>query len=233
MLAQAFDRILMVGHLMQYHPAFVKLKKLINDGDIGKLRYIYSTRLNLGKFRLEENILWSFVPHDLSMVLALTNEMPSEIYASGSHHIRSGIHDITTMQLTFLNSIEAYIFASWLYPFKEQKLVVIGDRNMAIFNDGESWDKKLQLCAYQINWDKGYPEPIKGEMIAVPLEVNEPLKLECQHFIHCVLNHSNPITDGAEAVRVLEVLTVAEDSLIRKANMDVPGESAFPFLVAK
>jgi len=135
-LALQVDRKLMVGHLLQYHPAFLELKQLISKGNLGRLQYIYSNRLNLGKFRNEENILWSFAPHDISMILGLAADLPETVYATGACHLNPRIHDVTTTHLSFKNGIQAHIFVSWLHPFKEQKLVVVGDRGMAVFDDG-------------------------------------------------------------------------------------------------
>lgn len=151
-LAKQQNKILMVGHLLQYHPAFLKLKELISNDSLGKIQYISSHRLNLGKFRNEENILWSFAPHDISMVLGLTKELPEEVYAVGSSHLNSAIHDVTTTHMKFKNGIKAHIFVSWLHPFKEQKLVVIGEHGMAVFDDGLPWQEKLTLYPNQINW---------------------------------------------------------------------------------
>ncbi|MCX7353001.1 MAG: Gfo/Idh/MocA family oxidoreductase, partial [Proteobacteria bacterium] len=151
-LALQTDRKLMVGHLLQYHPAFLELKQLIAKGNLGRLQYIYSNRLNLGKFRNEENILWSFAPHDISMILSLAADLPETVYATGACHLNPRIHDVTTTHLSFKNGIQAHIFVSWLHPFKEQKLVVVGDRGMAVFDDGLPWGEKLKLYPHQVNW---------------------------------------------------------------------------------
>ena len=205
--------VLMVGHLLQYHPAFLRLKQLVRDGALGRLQYIYSNRLNLGKIRREENILWSFAPHDISMILGLVGEEPSSVLATGSNYLHDRIADVTTSHLTFPGGVNAHIFVSWLHPFKEQKLVVVGDRQMAVFDDGLPWDAKLTLYPHQIEWRKGRPEPQKAAAEAVPLEPDEPLKLECRHFLECVAKQARPRTDGAEAVRVLRVLQAAEASI--------------------
>lgn len=212
-LALQVDRKLMVGHLLQYHPAFLELKQLIEKGNLGRLQYIYSNRLNLGKFRNEENILWSFAPHDISMILSLAADLPETVYATGACHLNPRIHDVTTTHMAFANGIQAHIFVSWLHPFKEQKLVVVGDRGMAVFDDGLPWGEKLKLYPHQVNWVNGLPEATKADLTNVPLEVSEPLKLECQHFITCIEKNQNPRTDGGEGLQVLRVLDAAQKSL--------------------
>ncbi len=205
--------VLMVGHLLQYHPVFLQLKQLVREGALGRLQYIYSNRLNLGKIRREENILWSFAPHDISMILSLVGEEPSTVMATGANYLHDRIADVTTSHLAFPGGVNAHIFVSWLHPFKEQKLVVVGDRQMAVFDDGQPWDSKLTLYPHQIAWREGRPEPHKADAQPVPLEPDEPLKLECRHFLDCVAQQETPRTDGAEAVRVLRVLQAAEASI--------------------
>lgn len=218
-LAKERKLTLMVGHLLQYHPAFLELKRLVSKGDLGRLQYIYSNRLNLGKFRNEENILWSFAPHDISMILGLADGVPDTVYATGACHLNPDIQDVTTTHLSFKNGIQAHIFVSWLHPFKEQKLVVVGDRGMAVFDDGLSWGEKLQIYPHQVSWVDGLPQPEKAELINVPLDVSEPLKLECEHFISCVSQNKTPRTDGEEGLRVLQVLNAAQRSLQTKASV--------------
>ncbi|MBX9805943.1 MAG: Gfo/Idh/MocA family oxidoreductase [Alphaproteobacteria bacterium] len=218
------NRKLMVGHLLQYHPAFLELKQLINKGNLGRLQYIYSNRLNLGKFRNEENILWSFAPHDISMILSLAGDLPESVYATGACHLNPRIHDVTTTHMSFKNGIQAHIFVSWLHPYKEQKLVVVGDRGMAVFDDGLPWGEKLKLYPHQVTWVDGLPQPEKADMLHVPLEVAEPLKLECQHFIDCIQNNQTPRTDGREGLRVLQVLDSAQQSLHSHTNVSINTE---------
>src|SRR5689334_5550505 len=142
-LARKNNRILMVGHLLWYHPAVLKLKELITAGDLGRIQYIYSNRLNLGKIRREENILWSFAPHDISVILGLLNEMPDSVMTQGGNYLHQQIADVTISLLSFPSGVKAHIFVSWLHPFKEQKLIVVGDRKMAVFDDMEKKDKLL------------------------------------------------------------------------------------------
>ncbi len=228
-LSTQADRKLMVGHLLQYHPAFLELKQLISKGNLGRLQYIYSNRLNLGKFRNEENILWSFAPHDISMILSLASDLPEKVYATGACHLNPRIHDVTTTHMSFKNGIQAHIFVSWLHPYKEQKLVVVGDRGMAVFDDGLPWGEKLKLYPHQVTWVDGLPQPEKADVVHVPLEVAEPLKLECQHFIDSIKNNKKPRTDGFEGLQVLQVLEAAQQSLHSSTTVTLNNEVALYF----
>lgn len=191
-LAHQTKQVLMVGHLLQYHTAFLELKRLVHEGRLGKLQYIYSNRLNLGKFRNEENILWSFAPHDISMILSLVGDLPENVFAVGSHYLSPHIADITNTHLSFRNGVNAHIFVSWLHPYKEQKLVIVGDRGMAVFDDGQAWEDKLQLYPHQINWVNGIPNPAKAEAIRIQVPKEEPLRLECQHFVDSITQNKKP-----------------------------------------
>ena len=213
-LAKLNNKILMVGHLLQYHPAFLKLKELVDKGKLGKLQYIYSNRLNLGKFRSEENILWSFAPHDISMILSLIGSTPEKVVATGTAHLSKNIHDVTITHLTFKNNVQAHVYVSWLHPFKEQKLVVVGERGMAVFDDGLDWSMKLKLYPHKVKWVNGFPEPLKAEVEALSLESKEPLRTECEHFLDCIQKNKRPRTDGNEGLNVLKVLDASQRSLV-------------------
>ncbi|MBF0227396.1 MAG: Gfo/Idh/MocA family oxidoreductase [Desulfobacterales bacterium] len=212
-LAAKNKRILMVGHLLQYHPVFIQLKKLVDSGELGRINYIYSHRLNLGKIRREENILWSFAPHDISMILSLAGELPENVIAHGGNYLNKKIADVTVTHMEFASGLQAHIFVSWLHPFKEQKLVVVGDKKMAVFDDTLSWGDKLQIYAHEIKWEKNLPVPSKAEPEKIMVEQDEPLKLECKHFLDCIKNGTKPITDGAEGLNVLRVLNASQSSL--------------------
>lgn len=212
-LAESAGLVLMVGHLLQYHPAFQALEAMVARGDLGRLQYVYSNRLNFGRIRREENILWSFAPHDISMMLRLARSEPDAVSAVGSSFLHRDIADVTTTHLSFPNGIEGHVFVSWLHPFKEQKLVVIGDRGMAVFDDGETWDTKLRYYPHEVAWRDGIPSPAKANAIPVPLTQSEPLRQECAHFLSCVATGATPRTDGREAIRVLRVLDAAERSM--------------------
>jgi UDP-2-acetamido-3-amino-2,3-dideoxy-glucuronate N-acetyltransferase len=214
-LALERERILMVGHLLWYHPAVLRLKKLIEEGDLGRIQYIYSNRLNLGKIRAEENILWSFAPHDISVILGLLGEMPNSIDAQGGNYLHDEIADVTVSLLSFSSGVKAHIFVSWLHPFKEQKLIVVGDRQMAVFDDLESGNK-LVLYPHAINWKNHLPIPTKAKAVTVPVEPTEPLREECLHFLQCIQTRETPRTDGNEGLRVLTVLQQCQEALHRK-----------------
>ena len=212
-LAKQRNLVLMVGHLLQYHPVFVRLKEMVRSGDLGRINYIYSNRLNLGKIRREENILWSFAPHDISMILNLADEVPEYVSATGGYYLHKKIADVTTTHIEFPSGLQAHIFVSWLHPFKEQKLVVVGDRKMAVFDDTQPWEDKLQLYGHRINWQNSQPFPVKANPERVEIPEEEPLRRECLHFLGCMKNNQRPLTDGNEGVQVLKVLNAAQRSL--------------------
>ncbi|MFC1815076.1 Gfo/Idh/MocA family oxidoreductase [Thermodesulfobacteriota bacterium] len=212
-LAAETQRVLMVGHLLQYHPAFVKLKKLANSGELGRINYIYSNRLNLGKIRREENILWSFAPHDISMILSLAGEAPEAVVATGGNYLHKKIADVTTTHLEFPSGLRAHIFVSWLHPFKEQKLIVVGDSKMAVFDDTQLWPDKLRLYPHQIKWENNIPVPSKADPERLEIAEAEPLRCECKHFVECITNGRVPITDGQEGLQVLAILNASQHSI--------------------
>ena len=210
-LAEKSKRILMVGHILRYHPAVNKLKELINAGELGKIQYIYSNRLNIGKIRTEENILWSFAPHDISVILFLLNETPQSVSATGGNYLQKDIADVTLTTMDFPNGVKSHIFVSWLHPFKEQKLIVVGNKKMGVFDDLTK--EKLFLYPHKIEWQNRHPVASKAEAEIIPVEEAEPLKMECKHFLDCIQDHKSPITDGYEGLRVLEILSAAQQSL--------------------
>jgi UDP-2-acetamido-3-amino-2,3-dideoxy-glucuronate N-acetyltransferase len=212
-LAKEKNLVLMVGHLLQYHPVFIRLKGLVKKGDLGRINYIYSNRLNLGKIRREENALWSFAPHDISMILSLAGEIPETVFATGGNYLHKKIADVTTTHLEFSSGLKAHVFVSWLHPFKEQKLVVVGDKKMAVFDDTKPWEDKLLLYSHQIHWDNNIPVLEKAEAERLDIVQSEPLRGECQHFIDCITKNKHPITDGTEGLNVLKVLNASQESL--------------------
>ncbi|MDQ4098653.1 MAG: Gfo/Idh/MocA family oxidoreductase [Actinomycetota bacterium] len=211
--AERAGRILMVGHLLQYHPAFLALERLVRTGQLGEVRYVYSNRLNLGRFRRHEDILWSFAPHDVSMILALMEAEPDWVSAVGGQYLRPGVSDVTTTHLRFPGGQRAHVFVSWLHPFKEQKLVVVGEEAMVVFDDGQPWPSKLQLFRHAIGWEGGVPRSVKAEAERVAVEPREPLEVECAEFLRCIATGDVPRTDGREGVRVLRVLEAAARSI--------------------
>lgn len=210
-LAQDKARILMVGHILQYHNAILKLKELIDHGELGKIQYIYSNRLSIGKIRSEENILWSFAPHDISIILMLLSEFPVAVQAVGVEYLQAEIADVTMTTFEFKSGVRGHIFVSWLHPFKEQKLVVVGDRKMAVFDDVSK--EKLFLYPHKIEWKERLPVANKAKPEAVSIEMQEPLKAECRHFVDSIKENKQPRTDGQEGLRVLQVLEACQESL--------------------
>lgn len=212
-LAQQQQRILMVGHLLQYHPAFIRLKQLKNDGHLGQLQTIHSHRSNFGKFPGEESVLWDFAPHDVSMILALVGQMPHSVSASGSHYLSHTSNDLSYIHLDFPAHEQGHIFVSWLHPYKEQKLIVVGDKAMAVFEDSQPWESKLKLYPYPPEWIDGLPRPFPSQGENVVLTPSEPLANECKHFLDCILHNKQPLTNGAEGSNVITVLEAAAQSI--------------------
>jgi UDP-2-acetamido-3-amino-2,3-dideoxy-glucuronate N-acetyltransferase len=209
-LAANKGRILMVGHILRYHPAILKLQELIQCGELGQINYLYSNRLNIGKIRTEENILWSFAPHDISVMLALLNEMPTRVSCQGGAYLNRGVSDVTLSHFEFPSGVQAHIFVSWLHPFKEQRLVVVGSEKMAVFDD--TAEHKLVLYPHKVEWKNRVPTAVKARGRAVELENEEPLQAECRHFLGCVESRTPPVTDGAEGLRVLRILDTCQRS---------------------
>ena len=211
-LAAAQHRVLMVGHILRYHPAILKLQQLIQDGALGQINYLYSNRLNIGKIRTEENILWSFAPHDISVILSLLNEMPNRVFCQGGAYLNRQIFDVTLSQFDFPSGVQAHIFVSWLHPVKEQRLVVVGSEKMAVFDD--TAEDKLVLYPHKVKWQNRVPTAVKANGEIVKLENREPLRAECQHFLDCVESRTSPVSDGVEGLRVLRVLDACQRSLL-------------------
>lgn len=204
---------LMVGHLLLYHPAFIALRALAEQGRLGQLRYVYSNRLSLGKIRREENALWSFAPHDVSMVLALAGALPSRAVTTGGSYLLPHVADTTLSHLTFPNGMQAHIFVSWLHPYKDHRLVVIGSEAMATFHDSEPEGRKLLLYPHAVAWDGDLPTITKAAAEPIPYEAGEPLFLECGHFLESIARRATPRSDAQESLRVLSVLDACQRSL--------------------
>ena len=212
-LAEQNQLTLMVGHILQYHQGVIKLKELIDSGELGKVQYLYSNRLNIGKIRAEENILWSFAPHDISVILMLLGEMPESVYATGASYLQQHIPDTTLTTLDFQSGVKAHIFVSWLHPFKEQKLVVVGDKKMAVFDDVSQ--EKLLLYPHKIEWLQRIPVASRADAEVTVVNMEEPLRAECRHFLECIAKGKSPKTDGREGLRVLRVLQASQESMDR------------------
>jgi len=216
--AKAKNRVLMVGHLLEYHPAVGKLKELIDSGDLGELYYIYSQRVNLGEIRRYENALWSFGPHDISVVLYLLGEEPESVNALGQSYLQENIQDVVFVNLHFKDKRMAQVHISWLDPHKIRKFTIVGSKKMAVFDDMES-SEKIKI------YDKGAESPGKyatyGESITLrigdinipKIDMKEPLKIECQHFLECIRENKCPLSDGVDGLRVVRVLEAAQKSM--------------------
>lgn len=227
-LAEARGLTLMVGHLLQYHPGYVRLREMAAAGEFGRLLHVYSNRLSLGKFRTEENVLWSFAPHDISMILGLVGEEPAGVTAQGTVGFTPGIADLVSAQMRFPGGARAHVLVSWMHPFKEQRLVVIGEKAMAVFEDSQPvWEDKLLVYRHAIDRNGPVPNPSKAEVERIAFDKLEPLKQECRHFIECIGTGSIPRTDGREGLAVLRVLDAAERALGENLNAAAPaGEAA-------
>ena len=203
---------LMVGHLLQYHPVFIAVRELVASGELGGLSYIYSNRLSFGKVRSEEDVIWSFAPHDISMILSLTGQEPELVRTESTSILQSNIPDTATIHMAFKSGLKAHISLSWLHPYKEQKLVVIGESAMVVFDDTQRWEQKLALYRHNIDLTGDAPNLGKSDVEYIDVTQSEPLKNECQHFIDVVNDHLRPLTDGDEGLRVLNVLSAATAS---------------------
>lgn len=213
-LAERQGRVLMGGHLLQYHPHFMALHKLVKSGQLGDLLYISAHRLDLGRFRFEENALWNFAPHDFSLILALCgDQLPEQVRCHGQRCLSAEVEDNNIVDLVFPGRLRAHVYVSWISPFKEQKLTVFGTQGMAIFDDTAEWDCKLQLFLGQLSYQDGEPILERKTAESVVVARQEPLRAELQHFLDCVKERSTPRTGPQENLRVLATLEASQRSL--------------------
>lgn len=210
---RAANRHLMVGHLLQYHPIFSKLRDLVKQGALGELQYLYSNRFSLGKIRAEEDVLWSFAPHDISMILSLTDRDVKNVKCEALDILQKNICDMARIQIEFDNGLTGHVSCSWLHPYKEQKLVVVGNKAMAVFDDTREWCQKLAVFEHRVDMNALPPEPQKAEVKYEEVPEAEPLKIECQYFLDLMSGNVEPLTDGSEGRAVLNVLTAASASI--------------------
>jgi len=222
--AKENDVQLMVGHLLQYHPVFMAVRRLVESGELGSLSYIYSNRLSFGKVRSEEDVIWSFAPHDISMILSLTGQEPEAVRTESSRILQSDIADTATVHMEFKLALKAHISVSWLHPFKEQKLVVIGKDAMVVFDDTKPWSEKLGLYRHIVKSSGGLPSLEKAKVKYLEVPQSEPLRNECQHFLDVISGNIVPLTDGDEGLSVLKVLSAAslserKNTAVRLANL--------------
>lgn len=222
-VAKKEKRILMVGHLLLYHPAIKKLKSCLDEGVLGDIQYIYSTRVNLGQVRAEENALWSLTAHDISVAMHLLGTKPNQVQTTGKSYIRSHIQDVVFVNLNFKNNVIAHIHASWLDPHKVRKFTIVCSKKMAVFDDMES-SEKIRIYDKGFDWQKnsGTYETFltlrEGDIHIPKMDMVEPLKIECQHFIDCINRNQQPLSDGNNGLEVLEVLNAAHNSLIKNGK---------------
>lgn len=223
-LAESTGRILMVGHILQYHPCVQMLQKILKDGTLGKLQHVVSNRLNLGKIQTKESALWALAPHDISVILSLCgNQLPEQLRCLGGDYLSDGVADVTMTTMRFPDKVQAHIYVSWLNPFKEQKLVLVGSKGMLVFDDTKDWEHKLVLYRDPVTWTHGNrPIENRGEGEYIEVELKEPLKEECRHFLTCCQTRETPKTDGQEGLRVLQVLQAAEASLNDDGECKIP-----------
>ena len=210
---------LMVGHLLQYHPIFKIIREYVGSGKIGEIKYIYSNRLSFGKVRAQEDVIWSFAPHDISMILSLTGQEPEYVSTNATSIFKKNIADIATIHLQFKSGLKSHISVSWLNPYKENKLVVVGQSAMLVFDDIKPWHGKLALYPYEVVSSKNLINLKNSNVQYIKVTEEEPLKKECQHFIDVVEKDIQPLTDGAEGLRVIKVLSAASRSQIKNERV--------------
>ena len=216
-LADKHNRVLMVGHLLEYHPVVHRLKSLITSGELGPIYYIYSQRVNLGRIRGDENALWSFAPHDISQILFLLGKEPTNVSARGQSYVQDGIEDVVFLSLFFDNRIMAHIHLSWLDPHKVRQTTIVGQKKMAVFDDTETTEKLRIYDNYaEMAPAKSYGEAIQvrfGDILIPRVEMTEPLRLECKHFVECVRDRATPISDAQDGLRVIRIIEAAQRSM--------------------
>jgi predicted dehydrogenase len=221
--ARSAGLVLMTGHILQFHPAFRALKAIVREGRLGEVLRINANRLNLGAVRREEDALWCLAPHDISMALALVGERPDTVEGYGETLLRNDIADAVTVRLGFPGGAQALISVSWLHPYKEHRLSVIGSAGMAVFDDTLPWDKKLQLYPHAVSVDGDVPRVTRAEPVPVAIGQSEPLLDECAHFLDSIRDGAEPITGGTEALAVMDVLERATRSMAANAMRRAAG----------
>jgi len=229
-ISDKLERVLMVGHLLEYHPGVLKMKELLDAGELGDAYYLYSERVNLGKIRQDENALWSFAPHDISIILYLLDEEPVEVAARGAAYIQPGIEDVVFLWMRFRDDRLAQVHVSWLDPHKVRRTTLVGSKKMVVFDDMQAGEK-IRVYDKGVNGNGngngskgkfvGFDEALSlrfGEVSIPAIPTSEPLRLECQHFIECVENRTRPRSDARDGLRVVRVLDAAQRSLESGGN---------------
>jgi predicted dehydrogenase len=212
-LAERNGRILQVGHVLEYHPAVPILRQWITSGKLGRLRRLHSHRLNFGKVRTEEDALWNVAPHDFAVMLRITGWMPKEVSCFASYSLGTPRADFAIAMLRFPEEIDAHVFAGWLHPTKEQRLVAVGDRGTAVFDDAAPLAQKLTFYDQHVDFKNGQPELFKGAAQPETLPADEPLRLECAAFVESIVSRRPPLSDGRSGLRVLSVLEACRRSM--------------------
>lgn len=212
-LSEKYQVNLMVGHILLFHPAIIKIKQLIDLKIIGDLQYIYSNRLNLGTIRTNENVFWSLAPHDISIFQYILESKPMKITSIGSAYLQKSIHDTTLTVFEYSNNIKAHIFVSWLHPFKEHRLVIVGSNGMISFEDSKD-SKPLKLYSKSYDMRKGYPEKKDGPVELISYEKTSPLENELRYFIDHMDEKNIGIANAQDAIDVVDILIKSSDSLI-------------------
>lgn len=217
-LAERQNRVLMVGHLLEYHPVVQELKTIIDSGKLGNLRYVYSQRLNLGTIRNDENALWNFAPHDISVILYLLGLDPTDVSARGQAYLQPGIEDVVFLALNFGGKAMGHVHVSWLDPHKTRRITIVGSNRMAVFDDLEPNEKlKIYDKGAEVNMEyDSFAEYVGlrfGDITVPYIKVGEPLRIECEHFLECVRERKKPRSDGLDGLRVVKVLEAAGQSL--------------------
>jgi predicted dehydrogenase len=203
---------LMVAHLLQYHPIFKTILELVKTGEMGELNYIYSNRLSFGKVRTEEDIIWSFAPHDISMILSIVGQNPEFVSVNSASVLQKNHVDIATIHMKFKSGLKSHISVSWLNPYKEVKLVLSGKCALLVFDDTKSWNEKLAIYSYETAFSKESINLKTNNVKYLDIPEEEPLKNECRHFIDVVEKNMKPITDGTEGLKVIKVLSAVRQS---------------------
>ena len=204
--ARANGRVFMTGHVLRFHPAFEKLKSLIDARELGEVKYIHSHRLGLGKFHTENDALWDLAPHDLSMILAITGTAPVEVRGEGAA-LLDNLSDFAHLHMRFPNGLRSHLFTSRLNPYRERRLTVVGTKAMAVFDDVEPWPRKLAVYRHAVWQDSGQWAFTAEEPAYVAVEEGMPLTRELEHFLDCIETRAAPLTSGEEAIEVLKILT--------------------------
>lgn len=214
-IAKANNRVFMVGHLLHFHPAIIKLKALVKEGLIGELRYATINRLNLSEFRQTSDVLWDLAPHDFSLLLSLVNDLPSHVNCHGTDYLTQGVVGISLSTLRFLNGFKAHCVHSWLNPVKEQTFTLVGTQGMLVFDDTkQAYNEKLKFYTHVTDWKNAVElKPLVGQCHNVNISESEPLKAQAKHFVDCVTHNTQPITSIDEGMRVLKVLLACQRSL--------------------